>query len=129
MGRRAERRTTTERDRRRGKGERGIATHHRRSAAISGPVRRERQAACAGRHLYVHLRGPPAAATDYAAGASGRSGTGAISGRAAGANSHSRITLNRAMPPSTLAEATAIDSINAVGLSTTACSSRSTAEP
>ena len=68
-------------------------------------------------------------ATDYAAGASGRSGAGAISGRAAGANSHSRITLNRAMPPSTLAEATAIDSINAVGLSTTACSSRSTAEP
>jgi hypothetical protein len=54
---------------------------------------------------------------------------GAISGRAVGANSHSRITLNRAMPPSTLAEATAIDSINAVGLSTTACSSRSTAEP
>ena len=64
--------------------------------------------------------GNPLPATGYAAGASGR---------AAGANSHSRITLNRARPPSTLAAATAIDSINAVGLSTTACSSRSTAEP
>jgi hypothetical protein len=46
-----------------------------------------------------------------------------------GANSHSRITLKRATPPSTLAEATTADSINAVGLSTTVCSSTSTADP
>jgi hypothetical protein len=59
MGRRAERRTTTERDRRRDRGERGIAVHHRRSDRVRPPGSRERQAGCAGRPICTCTRDVP----------------------------------------------------------------------